>query len=68
MPVGLGYNIGYGIFAGWGERPDIFCWASFLDPTYLPAIFLLSAKPNKMAEDLTIPRLSVTKNGSNNQP
>jgi hypothetical protein len=27
-------------------------------PTYLPAIFVLSAKPNKMAEDRTIPRIS----------
>jgi hypothetical protein len=26
-------------------------------PTYVPAIFLLSAKPNKMAEDRTAPTL-----------
>ena len=39
---------------GWAEHPDIFCCVSFLYPTYLPAIFVLSAKPNKMAKDRTI--------------
>jgi len=53
--LGLGSNIGHGLFVGWVEHPDIFCWVSFLYPTYLPAIFLLSAKPNKMAEDRTVP-------------
>ena len=52
---GLGSNIGRGLFVGWGEYPDIFCWVSFLYPTYLPTIFVLSAKPNKMAEDRIIP-------------
>jgi hypothetical protein len=49
--MGLGSNIGHGSFVGWVEPPDIFCWVSFLYPTYFPAIFVLSAKPNKMAED-----------------
>jgi hypothetical protein len=47
--LGLGSNIGHGLFVGWVEHPDIFCWVSFLNPTYFPAIFVLSAKPNKMA-------------------
>ena len=51
----LGSNIGYGLFVGWVEHPDIFCWVSFLYPTYLPIIFVLSAKPNKLAEDIIIP-------------
>ena len=55
---GLGSNIGRGLFVGWVEHPDIFCWVSFLYPTYLPAIFVLSAKPNKMAEDRIIPHCS----------
>ena len=55
---GLGSNIGHGLFVGWVEHPDIFCWVSFLYPTYLPAIFVLSAKPNKMAEDRTVPQNS----------
>jgi len=53
--TGLGSNIGHGLFVDWVEHPDIFCWVSFLYPIYLPAIFLLSAKPNKMAEDRTVP-------------
>jgi len=48
---GLGSNIGHGLFVGWVEHPDIFCWVSFLYPTYYPAIYVLSAKPNKMAQD-----------------
>ena len=52
--LGFGSNIGHGLFVGWVEQPDIFCWVSFLNPTYVPAIFVLSAKPNKMAEDRTI--------------
>jgi hypothetical protein len=56
---GLGSNIGHGLFVGWVEHPDIFCWVSFLYPTYLPAIFVLSAKPNKMAGDRTIPHYSM---------
>jgi hypothetical protein len=54
--LGLGSNIGCGLFVGWVEHPDIFCWVSFLYPTYLSAIFVPSAKPNKMAEDRTIPK------------
>jgi hypothetical protein len=50
----LGSNIGHGLFVGWVERPDILCWVSFLYPTYLTTIFVLSAKPNKMAEDRAI--------------
>ncbi len=56
---GLGSNIGHGLFVGWVEHPDIFRWVSFLYPTYLPAIFVLSAKPNKMAEDRTIPEKTI---------
>jgi hypothetical protein len=55
MEYGLGSNIGQGLFVGWVEHPDIFCWVSFLYPTYLPAVFVLSVKPNKMAQDRTIP-------------
>ena len=49
---GLGSKIGHGLFVGWVEHPDISCWVSFLNPTYLSvsAIFVLSAKPNKMAK------------------
>ncbi len=25
---GLGYNIGHGLFVGWVEHSDIFCWVS----------------------------------------
>jgi len=53
--LGLGSNIGHGLIVGWVEHLDIFCWVSFLNPTYLPAVFVLSAQPNKMAEDRTIP-------------
>ena len=52
--LGLGSNIGHGLFVGWVEHTDILCWISFLKPTYVTAIFLLSAKPNKMAEDRTV--------------
>jgi len=55
MALGLGSNIGRVLFVGWVEHSDIFCWVSFLYPTYLPAIFVLPAKPNKMAEDRIIP-------------
>jgi len=48
---------GHGLIVGWVEHPDIFCWVSFLNPTYVPTIFLLSAKPNKMAEDRTVPQI-----------
>jgi len=54
---GFGSSIGRGLFVGWVEHPDIFCWVSFLYPTYLPANFVLSAKPNKMAENRIIPKL-----------
>jgi hypothetical protein len=43
------FVFGYGLFVGWVKHPDIFCWVSFLYPTYLPAIFVLSAKPNEMS-------------------
>ena len=55
---GLDSNICHGLFVGWVEHPNIFCWVSFLNPTYVTAIFLLSAKPNKMAEDRTVPDFS----------
>ena len=45
---GFGFKSVNGLFVGWVEHPDIFCWVSFLYPTYLPAIFVLSTKPNKM--------------------
>jgi hypothetical protein len=32
---GLGSNIGHGLFVGWVEHPDFFCWVSFLNPTYV---------------------------------
>jgi len=48
-------NLGHGLFVGWVKHSDIFCWVSFLYPTYLSAIIVLSTKPNKMAEDKTIP-------------
>jgi hypothetical protein len=52
---GLGSNFGHRVFVGWVEHTDILCWVSFLNPTYVPGIFLLSAEPNKMAEDITVP-------------
>jgi hypothetical protein len=53
---GLGFNIGHGLFVGWVEHTDILCWVSFLNPTfYVPGIFLLSAKFNKMVEYRTVP-------------
>ncbi len=56
---GLGSNIVHGLIVGWVEHSDIFCWVSCLNPTYVPAIFVLSAKPNKMAEDRNAPRFSI---------
>jgi len=53
--LGLGSNIGHASFVGWVKHPDISCWVSFLNPTYLSAIFVLSAKPNKMAKHRAIP-------------
>jgi hypothetical protein len=44
---GLDYYIGHGIFVGWVEHPDIFCWVSFLNPTYVPAIFYCQRNPTK---------------------
>jgi len=58
--LGLGSNIGRGLFVGWVEHPDIFCWVSFLYPTYLPAIFVLAAKPNKMVEEKLSPYFNLT--------
>jgi hypothetical protein len=46
---GFGSKSVNGLFVGWVEHPDIFCWVSFLYPTYLPAIFVLSVKPKKWA-------------------
>jgi hypothetical protein len=57
---GFGANIGHGLIVGWVEHPDIFCWVSCLNPTYVPAIFVLSAKPNKMAEDKTVSHFPVS--------
>jgi hypothetical protein len=54
--IGLGSNIGRGLIVGWVEHSDIFCWVSCLNPTYVQAIFVLSAKPNKMAENRTVPQ------------
>jgi hypothetical protein len=57
---GLGSNIGLGLFVGWVEHPDIFCRVSpppADQPTCQP-FFLLLAKPNKMAEDRTVPQHS----------
>jgi hypothetical protein len=59
--IGLGSNIGHGLFVGWVEHPDIFRWVSFLNPTYLPAIFVLSTQPNKMAW-ISDQRIRVTTN------
>ena len=50
-----GSNIGHGFFLGWVIHPDVYCWVSYLYPAYLPAIFVLSAKLNKTAQDRTIP-------------
>jgi len=38
--LGLDSNIGHGLCVGWFEYLDIFCWVSFLNPTYLPQILL----------------------------
>ncbi|MGB9440490.1 MAG: hypothetical protein WCB15_21265 [Desulfobacterales bacterium] len=54
---GFGFKSVSGLFVGWVEHPDIFCWVSFLYPTYLPAIFVLSAKPNKMVSFRSTPTL-----------
>jgi hypothetical protein len=51
---GLDYNIGHGLFVGWVEHPVVFCWVSFLYPTYLLSIIVPSTKPNKMSEERTI--------------
>jgi hypothetical protein len=54
MRFGLGSNIGHSLFLGWVEHPDTFVgFRSSAQPTYQP-FFVLSAKPNKMAEDRTI--------------
>ena len=31
---GVGSNIGHCLFVGWVEHLDIFCWVSFLYPTF----------------------------------
>jgi hypothetical protein len=48
-----------GLIVGWVEYHDLFCWVSFLYPTYWPTIFVLSAKPNKTAEDRITPELLI---------
>jgi hypothetical protein len=55
---GLGSNIGHDLFVGWVESARGGLGFSAGGPTYLPAIFMLSAKPNKMAEDRTIAKKS----------
>jgi hypothetical protein len=54
---GIGFKSVSGLFLNWVEHPDIFCWVSFLYPTYLPAIFVLSAKPNNMVSFRSTPTL-----------
>jgi hypothetical protein len=69
--VGFDSNTGHGLFVeGWVEHPDIFSWISppLTDQPKGQQFFLLSAKPNKMAEDRTVSHPSFTKNGSTNQP
>jgi hypothetical protein len=58
---GLGSNIGHGLFVGWVEHPDIFCWVSPppADQPKCQPFFMLSAKPNKMAKDRTVPHYSM---------
>jgi hypothetical protein len=56
---GLDPNIGHGLFVGWVEHSDISCWVSFLYPTYLSAVIMLSTKPNKMAEVRTSPSMTM---------
>jgi hypothetical protein len=46
------------LFVGWVESAGGLGFSVFGGPTYLRAIFMLSAKPNKMAEDRTIPEIS----------
>jgi undecaprenyl pyrophosphate phosphatase UppP len=58
----LGSNIGHGLFVGWVESAGGGLGFSVGGPTYLPAIFVLSAKPNKMAEDRIIPEFCIMTN------
>jgi hypothetical protein len=52
---GLGSNIGHELFVGWVESAgDGLGFSASGGPTYLPVIFVLSAKPNKMPEDRII--------------
>jgi hypothetical protein len=44
---GFGSNIDHGLFVGWVESAGGLGFSG--GPTYLPAIIVLSAKPNKMA-------------------
>jgi hypothetical protein len=48
-----GSNTDHGLFVGWVESAGL--GLSACGPTYLQAILVLSAKPNKMTEDRTIP-------------
>jgi hypothetical protein len=49
LKTAFGSNTGHGLFVGWVEHPDIFCWVSLLNPIYLQAILVLSAKPTIIA-------------------
>jgi hypothetical protein len=49
-------NFGHSLFVGWVESAGGLDFSASGGPTYLPAIFVRSAKPNKMAEDRTIPK------------
>jgi hypothetical protein len=51
---GLGSDIGHRFFVGWVESGGL-GFSTSGEPTYLPAIFVLSAKPNKMADGTILP-------------
>jgi hypothetical protein len=53
-------NFGHSLLVGWVESAGDGLGFSG-GPTYLPAIFVRSAKPNKMAEDRTIPNITYKK-------
>jgi hypothetical protein len=55
--MGLGSNIGHGLFVGWVEHPDIFCWVSFLNPTYVPAIFFAVCETQQNGQSQIRPRI-----------
>jgi hypothetical protein len=47
IKLGLGSNIGRGLFVGWVEHPDIFCWVSFLYPTTCQPFLCYQRNPTK---------------------